>query len=69
MILAKSRQENRDFYEVLDYYLEMIRNLHKKTYDYLAEKKALPIHLVSVREASLAAILNQRRRLASCSRQ
>lgn len=40
MILAKSRQENRDFYEVLDYYLEMIRNLHKKTYDYLAEKKA-----------------------------
>lgn len=40
MILAKSRQENRGFYEVLDYYLEMIRNLHKKTYDYLAEKKA-----------------------------
>lgn len=40
MILAKSRQENRDFYEVLDYYLEMVRNLHKKTYDYLAEKKA-----------------------------
>lgn len=40
MILAKSRQENRDFYEVLDYYLEMIRNLHKKTYDYLVEKKA-----------------------------
>lgn len=40
MILAKSRQENRDFYVVLDYYLEMIRNLHKKTYDYLAEKKA-----------------------------
>ena len=40
MILAKARQENRDFYEVLDYYLEMIRELHKKTYDYLAEKKA-----------------------------
>lgn len=40
MILAKSRQENRDFYEVLDCYLEMTRNLHKKTYDYLAEKKA-----------------------------
>lgn len=40
MILAKSRQENRDFYEVLDYYLEMVRKLHKKTYDYLAEKKA-----------------------------
>lgn len=40
MILQKSRQENKDFYEVLDYYLELIRNLHKKTYDYLGEKKA-----------------------------
>ena len=40
MILAKSRQENKDFYEVLDYYLELIRNLHKKTYDFLGEKKA-----------------------------
>ena len=40
MILAKSRQEGKDFYEVLDYYLEMIRNLHKKTYDYLGELKA-----------------------------
>ena len=28
MILAKSRQENRDFFEVLDYYLELIRKLH-----------------------------------------
>lgn len=40
MILAKARQENKDFYEVLDYYLELIRNLHKKTYDFLGEKKA-----------------------------
>ena len=40
MILAKSRHENKDFYEVLDYYLEMIRNLHKRTYEYLGEKKA-----------------------------
>lgn len=40
MILAKSRQENKDFYEVLDHYLEMIRNLHIRTYNYLAEKKA-----------------------------
>lgn len=40
MILAKSRQENKDFYEVLYYYLEMIRNLHKRTYDFLGEKKA-----------------------------
>lgn len=40
MILAKARQENKDFYEVLDYYLELIRKLHIKTYDYLGEKKA-----------------------------
>ncbi len=40
MILAKARSESRDFYEVLDYYLEMIRNLHKKTIDYLGEMKA-----------------------------
>ncbi len=40
MILAKARQENKDFYEVLDYYLELIRNLHKRTFDFLGEKKA-----------------------------
>lgn len=40
MILAKSRNESKDFYEVLDYYLEMIRNLHKRTYDYIGEMKA-----------------------------
>ncbi len=40
MILAKARMESRDFYEVLDFYLEMIRDLHKRTYDYLGEMKA-----------------------------
>ena len=40
MILAKSRQENKDFYEVLDHYLEMIRGIHQRTYDYLGELKA-----------------------------
>ena len=40
MILAKSRAENRDFHEVLDFYLEMIRDLHKRTYDYLGEMRA-----------------------------
>lgn len=40
MILAKSRKENKDFYEVLDYYLEMIRKLHCRTYDYLGEMRA-----------------------------
>lgn len=40
MILAKSRQESKDFYEVLNYYLELIRGLHKRTYDYIGELKA-----------------------------
>lgn len=40
MILAKSRSESKDFYEVLDYYLEMIRNLHKRTFDYIGEMRA-----------------------------
>ena len=40
MILAKSRRENKDFYEVLDYYLEMIRSVHRRTLDYLGEMRA-----------------------------
>lgn len=40
MILAKSQQENKPFYEVLDYYLNIIRNLHLRTYDYLGEMRA-----------------------------
>ena len=40
MILAKARQESRDFYEVLDYYLELIRQLHIRTYAYLGEMRA-----------------------------
>ncbi len=40
MILAKSRQESKDFYEVLDYYLNLIRGLHKRTYAYLGEMRA-----------------------------
>ena len=40
MILAKAKKENKDFYKVLDYYLELIRSLHKRTYAFLGEKKA-----------------------------
>lgn len=40
MILAKARKENKDFYDVLDYYLELIRGLHKRTKDYLGELRA-----------------------------
>ncbi len=40
MIYAKAKQESRPFYEVLDYYLELIRQLHQRTYEYLGEMKA-----------------------------
>lgn len=40
MILAKARQENKNFYDVLDYYLELIRKLHIRTYAYLGEMRA-----------------------------
>jgi len=40
MIYAKAKSENKDFYEVLDYYLEMIRQLHIKTIAYIGEMKA-----------------------------
>ena len=40
MIYAKAKKESKDFYEVLDYYLELIRKIHKRTYDYLGEMKA-----------------------------
>lgn len=40
MIFAKAKHESKDFYEVLDYYLEMIRQLHLRTYEYLGNMKA-----------------------------
>lgn len=40
MIFEKSRHESKDFYEVLDQYLDLIRCLHKRTYDYIGELKA-----------------------------
>lgn len=40
MIYAKAKKESKDFYEVLDYYLELIRRLHCRTYDYLGEMRA-----------------------------
>ena len=40
MIYAKAKEEGKDFYEVLDYYLQMIRTLHQKTYEYLGNLRA-----------------------------
>ena len=41
MIYAKAQTgEPSDFHEVLDYYLELIRKLHIRTYAYLGEMRA-----------------------------
>ena len=40
MIVAKAQQEGKDFYEVLTYYLDMCRAIHKRTFSYLSHKKA-----------------------------
>lgn len=40
MIYAKSQQEGKEFFEVLDYYLNLIRRIHQRTYDYLGEMRA-----------------------------
>ena len=40
MIYAKAKKESKDFYEVLDYYLQLIRKIHIRTYEYLGEMRA-----------------------------
>lgn len=40
MMYAKAQQESKPFFEVLDYYLNLIRKLHQRTYAYLGELKA-----------------------------
>ena len=40
MIAAKARKEDKDFFDVLEYYLEMIRGIHKRTFEFLSHKKA-----------------------------
>ena len=40
MIYAKAKHESKDFFEVLEYYLNIIRDLHIRTYAYLGEMRA-----------------------------
>ncbi len=40
MILRKAQTEGKDFFEVLDYYLNMIDSLHVRTFDFLCKLKA-----------------------------
>ena len=40
MIVKKAQDEDKDFYEVLTYYLDLCRKIHIRTLEYLAHKKA-----------------------------
>lgn len=40
MVYMKAKTEGVDFYETLEYYLQMIRNFHLKRYDFLSKIKA-----------------------------
>lgn len=40
MIYAKAQRKSEDFWKVLDYYLQLIRGNHRRTYDYIGEMKA-----------------------------
>lgn len=40
MIYQKAKEEKKNFYDVLEYYLQMIRVLHIKTKEYLGEMRA-----------------------------
>lgn len=40
LILLTAKREGKDFYELLDSYLQMIREIHQYTYNYLANKPA-----------------------------
>lgn len=40
MYVAKAKDEDKDFYEVLDYYLELVRRLSQKTIEFISHKKA-----------------------------
>ena len=40
MIAAKAKKEDKDFFEVLENYLELVRGIHKRTVEFLSHKKA-----------------------------
>lgn len=40
MIVAKAKEEGKDFFEVLEYYLQLARKIHIRTIEFLSHKKA-----------------------------
>ncbi len=64
MILQKAREENTNFYDELDYYLEMLRQLHIRTYNYLGEKKASTNPLCFMQGGLIGGTLNANDKIA-----
>lgn len=40
LMVLKAKKEEKDFFEVFEYYLNMARDIHKRTFEYLSHKKA-----------------------------
>lgn len=40
LIYQEAKSKGQDFYELLETYLQMVRDIHKRTYDYLGEMRA-----------------------------
>ena len=40
MIVAKAKKEGKDFFDVFEYYLDMVRGIHKRTIEYISHFKA-----------------------------
>ncbi len=40
MIVAKAKEESKDFFKVLEYYLDLCRKIHLRTLEYFSHKKA-----------------------------
>jgi ribonucleoside-triphosphate reductase len=40
MIVAQSKEENKDFFDLLTYYLDLSRKIHLRTIEYFSHKKA-----------------------------
>lgn len=58
MIFMKAKEENKDFYEVLHSYLELVRKLHLRTVNYLGNMKASCNPLMYTQGGFLGGLLN-----------
>jgi ribonucleoside-triphosphate reductase len=64
MIYAKSKEEGEDFWDVLDYYLELIRKVHLDRIEYVGKAKASSNPLMFCEGGALGGYLNPEDRIA-----